>query len=1084
MIVRGNAGTGKTHLLCDAAQYRLGEGRPTVVLMGQSFTSDGAPWPQAAVLLDASDSSTAEFVAALECAAQAAGVRALLMIDALNEGKGLKVWQTHLSGFLAHFIRSDWIGVVLSIRSSYEELIPNEIREEAVVVTHHGFGERSYDAFRTYFTHYGLELPSTPPMAPEFSNPLFLKTLCSGLQGQGATRLPRQINGITEIFDLYISSINKRIASKLGLPPWNRAAEQAVRALAGAFPSLSERWIAVETAEELVNGFLPGRPYEESLYRMLVVEGVFIQEASRRTSHEAIPEIVFIAYDRLADHLVTETLLEANLERENAASIFESRGRLGAVAEGGYDIRGILEALCVLLPERTGNEVADCVPRLAKAEGFESAFAQSLVWRGVGTISARTCELVTATLEPEAWDRYTTILDELLTLATVPDHPLNARFLDARLRRDEMASRDAWWSVHLQYATSDGAAVKRLQDWALTLSPKTELADDLVELCATSLAWMLAASNRIVRDRATKALVNLLTGRFEATARLVERFADVDDPYVVERVYAVAYGVATRTHDPNKVKILADCVYTLVFLTGAPPTNILLRDYARGVVERALYLESGVDVDEALIRPPYRSSPPVFPSDADVVPLLPHAEHDPSRHEGEDWARSHIGQSVKEGELHRAIWENWGCSGEWLSLGLDQPMWQEPRSSGSRRPGRSTQAEFDRRQIERYVLKRVFELGWTTERFGKFDRTWDFDGIGGVSTKESIGRKYQWIAYHEVLALIADHYQYSDFVSETVSNRYYIGPWQNKLRDIDPTLTATLPRGRPWIYRIDSSDLWWATVYDGWKGAEQIEHWFHCHDDLKKIENVLIVRDLENGTKWLNCCLDLRWRQKRPLGREDRETNCEVFCWIRSSMTHARDARTFVDWFNAELCPPFAIGATIEMEGAFIGEHAWAPAASYMQSIPEKRRGEVPVQIEAVAAKYPFRADPRDQSTAHDAELQLPVQKIVQLGGLRWSGHAADFVDSRGNVAAFDPSAYSMGPSALLVREGLWREMMHKNDLGIVWTVECRKTVGLSLAPWGERSVRISGAYMLSETGAVGFHTGGAIGGLIWGEDQ
>ena len=77
MIVRGQAGTGKTHLLCDVAHHRIGQGWPTVLLLGQSFTSDGAPWPQAAELLDASDSSAAEFVGALECAAQAAGVRAL-----------------------------------------------------------------------------------------------------------------------------------------------------------------------------------------------------------------------------------------------------------------------------------------------------------------------------------------------------------------------------------------------------------------------------------------------------------------------------------------------------------------------------------------------------------------------------------------------------------------------------------------------------------------------------------------------------------------------------------------------------------------------------------------------------------------------------------------------------------------------------------------------------------------------------------------------------------------------------------------------------------------------------------------------
>ena len=197
--------------------------------------------------------------------------------------------------------------------------------------------------------------------------------------------------------------------------------------------------------------------------------------------------------------------------------------------------------MCIQLPERTGCEVADLVPSLAQAEGFEGAFTQSLVWRDMGTFSERTCELVRARLEPEGQDRYT-ILGALLTLSTTPEHPLNARFLDARLRQDEMAARDTWWSVYLHHTTSGGSPARRLRDWALAVLPTMRLNDDLVDLCAISLAWMLTASNRSVRDWTTKALVNLLTGRSQAAVRLVEGFADVDDFYVVERVYAVAYG--------------------------------------------------------------------------------------------------------------------------------------------------------------------------------------------------------------------------------------------------------------------------------------------------------------------------------------------------------------------------------------------------------------------------------------------------------------------------------------------------------------------------------------------------------------
>ena len=1075
MIVRGQAGTGKTHLLCDVARRRLRERSPTVVLMGQSFTSDGAPWPQAAALLDVRDISAEDFVGALECSAQAAGVRALFLIDAINEGKGLSLWRTHLPGFLAHFARSGWVGVVLSVRSSYDELIPEVVREDAVVATHRGFGERSYDAMRTFFTHYGLELPSTPLMTSEFGNPLFLKTLCLGLQGQGATQLQQGLQGITRIFDLYISSVDKRVASNLGLPPWKKTAERALRTLSEAFPTPSERWLAVDEAEELVNGLLPGRLYEESLYRALIVEGVLVQEASRVGRRRKGGESVFIAYDRLADHLVTEALLDAHFDTASSVSAFEPGGGLAEVAHGEYETRGILEALCIQLPERTGREVADLAPVLAKAEGFERAFTQSLVWRDVGTFSERTCDLVRVRIGQTRRHRYA-ILGALLTLAATPEHPLNARFLDACLRQEEMAARDAWWSLYLHHTTSGGGPAERLRDWALAVSPTMQLNAGLVDLCAMTLAWMLATSNRTVRNGATTALVNLLTGRFEATVRLVEGFADVDDPYVIERVYAVAYGVATRSHDPAEVKVLAECVYVGVFGFGAPPANILLRDYARGVVERALYLGSTIDVDVIRIRPPYDSAPPVFPSEEDVEPLSPSPEHNPHRREGNDWARSHIGHSVLEGGLHRAIRETWGSSGEWLSLGLDQPPWQEPCGPADGTTDRTSLPVLDRSHIERYVLRRVFEMGWTTERFGSFDLTWDVDGVGR-SGKESIGRKYQWIAYREVLALIADHFQYREYPADVARGHRYAGPWQNWLRDIDPTLTGKLPVGRRWSYRQGNPGVWWtAGGYDGWEDSDRLGDWVQRQDDLPNVEDLLMVQNPGERTKWLNGNSHFGWKQEPPVGRKLFEVERgEVAYWITAYLTRGEDAQAFVKWANLRPFVDAGIEDVAKVYDVFVGEHGWAPAADYRQ-VPlgawfEKARPSrnSPVRLEAVATKYPFRAGGRDVSVSAEDWLQLPVQKIVRVEGLRWSGQAADFLDPEGNRVAFDPSAHVAGPSALLLREEFVRELMNRQGLGMVWTVVCVKSVRLLDPAPGYPLLRISGAYRLSETGPVGF---------------
>lgn len=244
MLLLGDAGTGKTHLLCDLARRRIAAGQPTVLLMGQQFVSNDAPWRQALDQLDMSGVPADEFVGALGAAAEAAGSRALLLVDALNEGAGRNIWPTHLPAFLVHAARSPWISAVLSVRSSYEEIVvPAEVRDRAVRVTHNGFLEHEYDATKTFFVHYGLELPSTPLLAPEFRNPLFLKTVCRGLNLKGERRLPRGFQGITAIFELYLSAINGRLAPTLGFDPRTPLVRQALEAVAGALVDAEKPWL-------------------------------------------------------------------------------------------------------------------------------------------------------------------------------------------------------------------------------------------------------------------------------------------------------------------------------------------------------------------------------------------------------------------------------------------------------------------------------------------------------------------------------------------------------------------------------------------------------------------------------------------------------------------------------------------------------------------------------------------------------------------------------------------------------------------------------------------------------------------------
>ena len=96
---------------------------------------------------------------------------------------------------------------------------------------------------------------------------------------------------------------------------------------------------------------------------------------------------------------------------------------------------------------------------------------------------------------------------------------------------------------------------------------------------------------------------------------------------------------------------------------------------------------------------------------------------------------------------------------------------------------------FDVRAIQRYVLWRVFDLEWTIERFGEFDRFSIGDHGRSANKPERMGKKYQWIAYHEILAYLSDHYQYREPSFNDEGDRQYEGPWQLHVRDIDPSCT-------------------------------------------------------------------------------------------------------------------------------------------------------------------------------------------------------------------------------------------------------------------------------------------------------
>jgi hypothetical protein len=85
LIVTGEAGTGKSHLLAAEANRAIAEARPALLFLGQQF-AQGNPWDQCERSLSLPGWPRDELFGALDAAGEANGTRTLILVDAVNEG--------------------------------------------------------------------------------------------------------------------------------------------------------------------------------------------------------------------------------------------------------------------------------------------------------------------------------------------------------------------------------------------------------------------------------------------------------------------------------------------------------------------------------------------------------------------------------------------------------------------------------------------------------------------------------------------------------------------------------------------------------------------------------------------------------------------------------------------------------------------------------------------------------------------------------------------------------------------------------------------------------------------------------------
>ena len=296
-------------------------------------------------------------------------------------------------------------------------------------------------------------------------------------------------------------------------------------------------------------------------------------------------------------------------------------------------------------------------------------------------------------------------------------------------------------------------------------------------------------------------------------------------------------------------------------------------------------------------------------------------------------------------------------------------------------------------------------------------------------------------------------------------------------RDIDPSCTLkSLPGGTSWDGHAAS---WWGPArYDSWGDPARPRDWVTNIDDLPRVEDLLVVTNPRDGSRWVNGQGYFSWEPKSPADRESGDIEVrDLWYMFTGYLIRAEDAESFLRWAEGVDFMGRWMPEAGRVHGMFLGEHAWAPASHYFQDPYygddgwTQPRRDCPVKVRTVTSEYLREKSGFDCSIEESYTLRLPVVDLLCGLGIRWSGRGADFVDGTDRVVAQDPTAHSEGPNGMLLRDDRLREFLTREKLVMCWAVLGEKRVispGFGAGPhhpW----LRMSGAYVLSGKRVAGF---------------
>lgn len=1001
-IINGEMGTGKTQLLATAAKRMVENGRPALLFLGQTFITDESIEYQMMKSLEgiSTGQNFESLVSVMDEKSISLGEDAVIFIDAINESNNRDIWKNGINRIIATLERYSHVKLIISLRTGFEWLtlsqsVMDQLNSgEIATIMHTGLVDESPQRIFEFLSNYGIPFSPECYLHSEMTNPLFLTWFCATYNGEE--------NGLLMLIDKVLKQADKEGSKAAGL-------SEPVGLL---------KPLIYEMLDKSANGVIS----REDLFELLTWSkyGVTrkneylkaIERAGVLTSYvREQEENYYIGYNLLGDYLNASKIIEREQSKEKIIEYCE-RSLLEIDDEGNINnsfnepIFVMVASLYAIIQGGELLEVIDKVRNTCDKNALVDKYCSSFIWRS-SYISYDGFLKFIIKYQVE----HRRVWEVFIENSVKEKSELNALGLTKLLNRYPMNKRDYLWTrVINEFNESD--RIISLAYYIESGNKLYGLTDNKAYFLLITYIWMLSSSNRILRDRVSKAIIEILKEHFSLCIQLLESFKEVNDPYILQRLYGILFGAVMKRECVNKseFKALAQWVYKEIFDKDMVYPDILLRDYARLIVER-FALEFPNDLDEILlqkIKPPYKSEP---------IP------------------------KVKEVDYSLDIYHNNGLLSLLYSMKFDMNVKGMGMYGDFGRyvfqSALDSFVDLDIGNIYYYAIQYILNnLRYEPQWFADYDEHICGYDRYNVKRVERIGKKYQWIAMYNILARLSDTHRIKSSNWNDKIGLVYEGPWNPYVRDFDPTLNIKIKANKN-IPKLSLPVYGKESFCDINSSVNDIKKWVIEDDKMFQDFPARFIQKDERGIEWVSLFI----YQNNVLRPEKDE--CSVSGWIKGEQHVWTSATMYIlpkkkiKYTEQDLISSGFVNCIVNrMQRSYTlysREYAWSPG--YYAEFRNIDDFKDEAGLNAFSATIDFLWESEyDGSQIDSTSFVIPTGHIIQTMLLYTKDVDGVFYKNE-DIVALDLSIFGNKYNEFVIRKDVLDEYIKKTGVQAFWAV-------------------------------------------------